>query len=214
MRAIGLMSGTSLDGVDAALVEIRPLGIGYEVKLLRFETQPFSAELRKSLLDVLPPNRGSVAAVAALHQAIGRACASAARAVAAGDHIEFVASHGQTAWHAGEAGITLQLGDPFVIREAVETTVCYDFRSADCAAGGHGAPLVARVDALLLSSAAEDRVALNLGGIANVSLLRKGAPPEETIAFDTGPANMLIDAFVHQRTNGRQAFDRDGRLAA
>jgi len=96
----------------------------------------------------------------------------------------------------------------------VSATVCYDFRNADCAAGGQGAPLVARVDALLLSSAAEDRVALNLGGIANVTLLRKGATPDDAIAFDSGPSNMLLDAFVRARTQGAQQFDRGGALAA
>jgi anhydro-N-acetylmuramic acid kinase len=109
--------------------------------------------------------------------------------------------------------VTLQIGDPFVIREAVDATVCYDFRSADCAAGGQGAPLVSYVDALLLGSPEEDRVALNLGGIANVTLLRKGALADEAIAFDTGPANMLLDAFVTQRAGGRLRRDDDGRLA-
>lgn len=208
------MSGTSLDGVDAALVEILPRRAGYEVQLLRLETQPFSVELRAALLDSLPPNAGSVATVARLHHAVGRVCAQAARAVAGSERIGFVASHGQTVWHDGPAHVTLQLGDPFVVRESVEATVCYDFRSADCAAGGQGAPLMARVDALLLASAEEDRVALNLGGIANVSLLRRGAAPEETVAFDTGPANMLIDTFVQERSNGRQAFDSGGMLAA
>ncbi len=85
--------------------------------------------------------------------------------------IAYVASHGQTLWHDGDAHITLQLGDPFVIRESLEATVCFDFRSADCSAGGHGAPLVPWVDAFLLASPQEDRVALNLGGIANVTLL-------------------------------------------
>jgi anhydro-N-acetylmuramic acid kinase len=145
---------------------------------------------------------------------LGLAYANAARTVAANDRVDYVASHGQTVWHDGPTRTTLQLGDPFVIREAIGATVCYDFRSADCAAGGQGAPLVAYVDALLLSSAEEDRVALNLGGIANLSILRKGVPPEQTIAFDTGPSNMLIDAFVRARTGNNCTFDQDGRLAA
>jgi anhydro-N-acetylmuramic acid kinase len=109
--------------------------------------------------------------------------------------------------------VTLQIGDAFVIREAVNATVCYDFRSADTAAGGHGAPLVSYVDGLLLGCAGEDRVALNLGGIANVTLLRKGADANDVIAFDTGPGNMLLDAFLTQRTAGRHCFDEDGALA-
>ncbi|HEY6327307.1 MAG TPA: anhydro-N-acetylmuramic acid kinase, partial [Candidatus Cybelea sp.] len=214
MHAVGLMSGTSLDGIDAALVSIVPNGASYRINPQRFETYPFEANLRDELLAVLPPNEGSVAGVARLHHALGDAFACAARSIAGSDAIDYAASHGQTIWHDGPARVTLQIGDPFAIREAVEATVCYDFRSADCAVGGQGAPLVARVDALLLSSAEEDRVAVNLGGIANVTLLRKGAAPEEAVAFDTGPANMLLDAFVRDRTNGTQHFDRDGVLAA
>jgi anhydro-N-acetylmuramic acid kinase len=212
--AIGLMSGTSLDGVDAALVSITPKAQNYSIELLRFETYEFDADLQKALLDALPPNTGSQAAVANLHHALGNAYARAAKVIAGNERIGFVASHGQTVWHDGDAHVTLQLGDAFLIREALEVTVCYDFRSADCAAGGHGAPLVPYVDALLLSGAEDDRVALNLGGIANLTLMRKGAGPQEAVALDTGPGNMLLDAFVRQRTNGQNTFDRDGTLAA
>ncbi len=208
------MSGTSLDGIDAALVGVVPSGQSYRIRLQRFETYPFEPKLRDELFAVVPPNDGSVAAVARLHRALGDAYASAARSIAGSDAIDYVASHGQTVWHDGLARVTLQIGDPFAIREAVSATVCYDFRNADCAAGGQGAPLVARVDALLLSSAEEDRVVLNLGGIANATLLRKGATPDDAIAFDTGPSNMLLDAFVRVRTQGAQQFDRDGALAA
>jgi anhydro-N-acetylmuramic acid kinase len=208
------MSGTSLDGIDAAVVRLLPRGLGYRVELLRFETYPFARDLADALRAALPPNAGSVAAIARLHHALGGAFGEAARAIRGDDRIDFVASHGQTLWHDGAAHITLQLGDAFVIREAAGATVCYDFRSADCAAGGQGAPLVARVDALLFGGAGEDRVALNLGGIANVTLLRRGASPDEAIAFDTGPGGMLIDGFVRERTGGQREFDRDGTLAA
>ncbi len=207
------MSGTSLDGVDAALVDILPRGDRYAARLLRFEIQPFDGDLRDALLAALPPNAGSVAEIARLHNALGRAYAQATRAIAGSGRIDFVASHGQTIWHDGAGHVTLQLGDAFVIREAAGATVCYDFRSADCAAGGQGAPLVARVDALLLGSTEEDRVALNLGGIANVTLLRAGSSPDEAIAFDTGPGNMLLDSFVQDRTRSEYAFDEDGKLA-
>jgi anhydro-N-acetylmuramic acid kinase len=213
MLAVGLMSGTSLDGIDAALVRICPRGPTYELELVRFQTFPFDPALRDDLLAALPPNVGSVAAVAQLHHALGRAFAQAAKAVIGSQQIDFVASHGQTLWHDGPRHVTLQAGDAFIIREATGATVCYDFRSADCAANGQGAPLVARVDALLLGGAGEDRVALNLGGIANVTFLRKGAAPEEAVAFDTGPGTMLLDAFVAERTDGRQPFDADGDLA-
>jgi anhydro-N-acetylmuramic acid kinase len=214
MIAVGLMSGTSLDGVDAALAKILPRGRGYAVELLAFETRPFEEELLAALRAALPPNDGTVAVVAALHHALGRAYAQAARAIAAGSSLGFVASHGQTVWHDGARHVTLQLGDAFAIREAAGATVCYDFRSADCAAGGHGAPLVPYVDGLFFASEDEDRVAVNLGGIANITLLRRGAPPHEAVAFDTGPANMLLDAFVRERTRDERKYDRDGALAA
>jgi len=208
------MSGTSLDGVDAALLDIVPRGESYAVTLRRFAVQPFEPPLRAALVAALPPNAGSIAEAARLHHELGRCFGRAARSAANGERVGYVASHGQTVWHNGAAHVTFQLGDAFAIREAVGATVCYDFRSADTAAGGHGAPLVARVDALLLSSDREDRVALNLGGIANVTLLRAGAPPEAAIAFDTGPGVMLVDAFVRARTAGNEGFDRDGSLAA
>jgi anhydro-N-acetylmuramic acid kinase len=213
MLAVGLMSGTSLDGIDAALVEILPRGSTYELELVRFEIFAFSSALRDELLAALPPHAGSVAAVARLHHALGQAFGQAAKAVMGSAKIGFAASHGQTLWHDGAAHVTLQCGDAFVIREAVGATVCYDFRSADCAAGGHGAPLAARVDALLLGGAGDDRIALNIGGIANVTILRRGAPPEEALAFDTGPGNLLLDAFVTERTDGQQRFDAGGDFA-
>lgn len=214
MIAIGLMSGTSLDGVDAALVRIRPSKGTYAVDLLNFVTLPFEEELMGALRAALPPNAGTVAQLAELHREIGLAFAQAAQLAQSDMPIDYIASHGQTMWHAGDRHVTLQIGDPFVIREAMQTTVCHDFRSADCAAGGHGAPLVPYVDALLLGSDDEDRVAVNIGGIANLTILRRGAGPHEVTAFDSGPGNMLIDAFVRSRTSGETTFDRDGALAA
>jgi anhydro-N-acetylmuramic acid kinase len=209
--AVGLMSGTSLDGIDAALVEVAPRDGRYAIDLRRFETYAYDDELLGALRSALPPENGSVAEVAALHRALGQAFARAAYEVAAGEAIGYVASHGQTMWHDGVRHISLQLGDPFVIRERVRATVCYDFRSADCAVGGHGAPLVPHFDAMLFFAADEDRLALNLGGIANVSLLRKGG---EIAAFDTGPGNMLMDALMRARSGGRRTIDRGGSLAA
>jgi len=211
--AIGLMSGTSLDGIDAALVRIRPRERTYSVDLLNFVMQPFEEDVAARLRAALPPNAGSLADVAHLHNALGHALASAAKAAVSDMPIDYVASHGQTLWHDGERRVTLQAGDPFVIRDALQTTICYDFRSADCAAGGHGAPLVPYADALLLASEEENRVAVNVGGIANLTVLPRGAQPHEVLAFDSGPGNMLVDAFVRERTGGAAAFDRGGALA-
>ena len=214
MIAIGLMSGTSLDGVDAALVRIRPRKRTYAIDLLNFVTLPFEPDLLERLRGALPPNAGSIEAAAQLHHDLGAAFAHAAELAVSDMPIDYVASHGQTMWHAGERHITLQLGDPFIIRERLQTTICYDFRSADCAAGGHGAPLVPYVDALIFADENEDRVAVNIGGIANLTVIPRGAGPYDVLAFDSGPGNMLIDAFVRARTTGEMIFDRDGALAA
>jgi anhydro-N-acetylmuramic acid kinase len=211
--AIGLMSGTSLDGIDAVLVRIRPRRRTYTIDLLNFITFPFEEALLQRLRAALPPNAGTVADLAQLHHDLGAAFAQAAMQAKSDMPVDYVASHGQTIWHAGERRVTLQIGDPFIIREAMHSTVCYDFRSADCAAGGHGAPLVPYVDALMLGSDDEDRVAVNIGGIANLTVISRGAGPYEVVAFDSGPGNMLIDAFVRARTKGEMPFDRDGALA-
>ncbi|MBV8148907.1 MAG: anhydro-N-acetylmuramic acid kinase [Candidatus Eremiobacteraeota bacterium] len=214
MKALGLMSGTSLDGIDVAMVDAAPSGDGYALSLHRFETHPFADDLRGALLEALPPKNGSVALVAALHRALGEAFALAAKATLRTERVDYVACHGQTVWHDGPHRVTLQLGDAFALREVLGATVCYDFRNADCAAGGQGAPLVPFVDRLLFASALEDRVVLNVGGIANVTLLQKGRPPRGMRAFDTGPGNILLDGFMQERSNGEMRFDRGGELAS
>ncbi len=206
------MSGTSLDGIDAALIDVVPSGAGYAIKLERFVTAPFAEDLYVQLVDALPPNVANVATAASLHRRLGAALADAAAAVAEG-RIDFVASHGQTIWHDGANASTVQIGDPYVVRDRIGATVCFDFRAADCAAGGHGAPLVPYVDALLFSHPVEDRIAINIGGIANVTVLARGGG-SVSCAYDSGPGNMLLDAFVRSRSNGRQTMDRDGTLSA
>jgi anhydro-N-acetylmuramic acid kinase len=214
MLAIGLMSGTSLDGIDAALVRITPSGKSYAIELLGFATVPFDDALLESLHAALPPNVATAAQLTGLHRSLGLAFARAARVVAGALSVDYIASHGQTVYHDGPRHLTMQLGDPFVIREALSATVCFDFRSADCAVGGHGAPLVPYVDAILLSSDEEDRVAVNIGGIANLTSLPRRSDTNDVIAFDCGPGVMLIDAFVRDRTRGELTMDEDGALAA
>ncbi len=212
MIAIGLMSGTSLDGIDAARVDIRPRAGGYRVRTLAFTTVPFEPELRARILAAYPPHAVDALALSALHADIGSAFGRAAAAVDDGT-VNYVASHGLTLAHDGDAHHTLQIGDAFRIREAIARTVVYDFRSADTAAGGQGAPLVPYADALLLGAASETRVALNLGGIANLTLLRPNARPDAALAFDCGPANLPIDTYIERRTNGASRFDRAGAFA-
>jgi anhydro-N-acetylmuramic acid kinase len=212
--AIGLMSGTSLDGIDAAAVRIVPSRGGYALELLASRTVPFEPELEARVRAALPPNEPSPRAVAELDAALGDAFGRAAASVAENHDVGYVASHGLTLYHDGSAALTVQIGDPFVIREHTGATVASDFRRADCAAGGHGAPLVPYVDALLFAHPERFRVALNLGGIANATWLPAGATPDGAVAWDIGPANMLLDGFVRRRSDGRETYDRDGVRAA
>jgi anhydro-N-acetylmuramic acid kinase len=212
--ALGLMSGTSLDGIDAALVRIVPQGESYGFEMLRFLSVPYENELLREIRAALPPNNATPAQLTGLHRDLGTAFARVGRMATSGMRVDYVASHGQTIWHDGSRHRTMQLGDPFILREALCATVCYDFRSADCAVGGHGAPLVPYVDALLVASPSEDRVALNIGGIANLTALPAGVGRNDVIAYDVGPGNMLIDAFVYERTRGVSRYDAFGALAA
>lgn len=211
MIAAGLMCGTSLDGIDVALVEIAPPA-RFAVQLLAFETVPLPPSLRARLLAAMPPARNTTLEIAALHAEIGDAFGAAAARVCGG-RARFAGSHGITIAHDGDARHTFQIGDPFRIREALGCTVCFDFRSADTAAGGSGAPLVPFLDALLFCDAHEHRVALNVGGIANITVLRAGGTPGDALAFDTGPASMVLDGYIARRSGGAERFDRDGARA-
>jgi anhydro-N-acetylmuramic acid kinase len=206
------MSGTSLDGIDAALVDVRPRGNGYALACERFITVPFSDALRARLLAALPPNEPTIARAAELDVDFGVELADVAMRACEGTHVDAIGSHGLTLYHKGEAGITLQIGAPYRLRDALGATVVYDFRRADCARGGHGAPLVPYFDALAFGSDDADVVALNLGGIGNVSIVARGTHACAA-AWDTGPANVLSDAFVAARTDGRERYDRDGAYA-
>lgn len=211
--AIGLMSGTSLDGVDAAVVRLR--GDRPAVSLIAFATVPYDAAFRARVLDLL--RGGSPRDLALLHVALGERLADAADAVLARarlrrDALAFVASHGQTVWHEpGRA--TLQLGDPAVIAERMGVPVVSDFRSRDVAAGGQGAPLVPVADALLFSAPDRPRILLNVGGMANVTWVPPGGDVTAVRAFDTGPGVAVMDAVVRQLRPGL-THDAEGALAA
>lgn len=206
MKIAGVLSGTSLDGIDVAICNVVPNGDGVSVDSDRFATIPFDDQLRARIVAAYPPAPIGALEVSALHAAVGEAFGDAINTVAAGMQLDAVASHGLTLAHDGESRHTLQIGDAFRIRERVNVTVVHDFRSADTAAGGTGAPLVPFVDALLFASHAPC-AALNLGGIANMTVLPDG------IAFDSGPGNLPIDTYVTARSKGALRYDRDGRLA-
>lgn len=216
MIVLGLSSGTSTDGIDVAaarltlaedLVRLAPLG---------HFTVPYSDELKGRIHTALPPARTTLEAICRIDTGIGQEFAEAARigiAELTDGHVDLIASHGQTLFHWVEGTNvrgTLQLGQPAWIAEATGLPVVSDLRVADVAAGGQGAPLAALMDVLLLGDLKTPAAALNLGGIANVTVVHGNAPPE---AFDTGPANTLLDTATRMVTEGRRDFDVDGVLA-
>lgn len=217
MRIVGLMSGTSYDAIDAAAADLWLDGDTLVLTPLGMVSRPYPDELRLAITAALPPSSTTMEQVCRLDTAIGQTFGELAQR--ANDELcdglaEVVASHGQTVFHWVEgnrvAG-TLQIGQPAWIAELTGCTVISDFRPRDVAAGGQGAPLVSAFDVLWLRGRSGTSVALNLGGIANITVAGVGDDP---IAFDTGPANALIDATVERLTAGASTFDRDGKTAA
>jgi len=212
------MSGTSADGIDAALCEISGADETTRVRLISYVTVPHSRETRERIF-ALP--EADCAELCDMDFVLAEAFADAAAAAcaAAGVRIEdvhFVASHGQTAIHrprsAGQIGATLQIGEAAVIAERTGCPVFSDFRVRDMAAGGEGAPLVPLVDHLLCRTPGKRRAIQNIGGIANVALV--GGAREDVVAFDNGPGNMALDAVARAASRGLEAYDVDGRRAA
>jgi anhydro-N-acetylmuramic acid kinase len=216
MIVIGLMSGTSMDALDAALVEFDAQNDALRLTIHDFAMQPYDAALREQVRGILPPHTGSTADVCALNVLLGEAFASAALALAgrAPDEIALIASHGQTVYHQvapGAVRSTLQLGAPAVLAERTGCTVVADFRPRDIAAGGQGAPLVPYLDVLLLHDDRLNRASQNIGGMGNVTYVPAAGP---LLAFDTGPGNVLIDEAVRLSSDGALHYDRDGAMAA
>jgi anhydro-N-acetylmuramic acid kinase len=226
---IGLMSGTSVDGIDAALIEISssPGPDPPRITTRAFLCRPWPDGLRRRILDLFRPD-APLREVTLLNYRIAEEFAIAARAVAQSggvslDAVRAIASHGQTIWHEPDLqeveGVpvrgTAQIGEPAVIAERTGCTVIADFRPADIAAGGSGAPLVPAADLILFCHPAEFRAVLNIGGIANLTLVPPASRPDiPPLAFDTGPGNMVIDAIVERITQGARRFDPGGEMAA
>lgn len=220
MRVVGLISGTSYDAIDVAVADLSFADDGATIELARVgeRSVAFDPQLRAEVAAMLPPATTTAQAVCELDTRLGQAFADAARRTideVAGGHADLVVSHGQTIFHwveGARAFGTLQLGQPAWIAAATGLPVVADLRAADIAAGGQGAPLASTLDVLLLGAdAPRPRAALNLGGIANVTIVGGGREP---IAFDTGPANALLDAAVSELTGGAATYDHDGALAA
>jgi len=225
MRVVGLISGTSVDAVDVAVVDVHLDGEVLRLQRLGETEVAFDDTLRARVLDALPTGRGGGGGVAVadprtlalLDADLGRAFAAAARTAideVAGGHADLLVSHGQTIHHEvvdGRVLATLQVGQPAELAEATGLPVVSDLRTRDVAAGGQGAPLVSILDHLVLAGADAPVAALNLGGIANLTVVRPDGP---TIAFDAGPANALLDAAVRAATDGRDHHDAGGLLTA
>ncbi len=216
MRIIGMISGTSFDAVEALLADLELDGDRLVCDLLEHRSVPYPPALRRAISATLPPAPTTMEQVCQLDVAIGQFFAEVAQELAERHGgVDAVCSHGQTVYHWVEGGTargTLQLGEPAWIAERTGAAVVSDVRNRDIAAGGHGAPLASLLDVLLLGgSPASVCGSLNLGGIANVTVL---GPGREPLAFDIGPANALIDAAVEMLTGGAQGFDGDGAWAA
>ena len=216
MRVIGLMSGTSFDGIDAAAADLSLEDDAVILRPLGHVAAGYPSGLRQALAAVLPPAVTDVGEIARLDTLIGQAFAvAAARANTelCDGRAELVVSHGQTVFHwieDGRAHGSLQLGEPAWIAEALDVAVVSHLRNRDIAAGGQGAPLVSVFDVLLLGPGPPVRAALNIGGVANLTVIPIDGDP---IAFDTGPGNALIDAAARHYSGGELAFDVDGRMA-
>lgn len=219
------MSGTSLDGVDAVLVEITEVNGELKIRFLDMLSRRYPRALKEKLLRILPPNEGSVKNLAHLHYCLAEEYAAVVLSLLekvglSPAQVDLIGSHGQTVCnlYPGEDEFSprarLQLGDISVIAIRTGITTVGDFRPADVAVGGDGGPLIPYFDFHTFRSLERHRVVLNIGGIANVTYIPAGAGLEEVRGFDTGPGNMLTDALVQRVTGRQQAYDRDGALAA
>ncbi len=210
---VGLSSGTSIDGVDAALVRVVGRGVELDVELLRFACLPFPGDLAERIAGA---RRALASEIARLNFEIGEAFARAAlRVIELAGHvpseIHLIGSHGQTVYHepsGDRSGVTFQIGEADVIAARTGVVTISDFRTADVAVGGSGAPLVPFVDWLLFRRTGEPRLLLNVGGMANITYVSENL--EDVVAFDTGPGNALMDEIVRAATGASEVYDRDG----
>ena len=217
MKILGMMSGTSFDGIDSALCDFNIVGDEIQIQLLHFESSNYADEVRNRIVEAMPPLTTTMFDVCVLDTVIGQSFASAAQRAISNSNAEpdLIVSHGQTLFHwideNNKAQGTLQLGEPTWIAEGTGVQVLSNIRSRDLTVGGHGAPLVSVLDQLLLSDSKTPQGALNLGGISNITITSESMDP---IAYDIGPANGLMDAAISAYTSGKITYDKDGQLAA
>jgi anhydro-N-acetylmuramic acid kinase len=227
MRVIGLMSGTSADGIDVAVARISGAQPGLKARIEHSTSFPFPRDVRARILRVANGSASSSAEISELNFLLGNLFGQAVidgcrRFRVPLSSVELIGSHGQTIFHQGRTArvkgrfhpaSTLQIGEPAVIAARTGITTIGDFRTADMAVGGQGAPLVPFVDYMLYRDAKIGRVALNIGGIGNVTVIPAGPKPEKVFAFDTGPGNMIIDALMQRFSNGKETFDNNAAFA-
>lgn len=222
---VGLMSGTSADGIDAALTRITGFGSSTKVEQLGFFFLPFDKATRQAILEVCSGKSGGSREICLLGTHLGKLYAQAVREllnVTGTEQVDLIGCHGQTVYHIPEPTEylgtsirgTLQIGDPSYLAEEFGCAVVSDFRIRDMAAGGLGAPLVPYTEFILYRSETEDVALQNIGGIGNVTFLPAGCTLEDVTAFDTGPGNMVMDALAAKITGGAMGYDDGGRLAA
>jgi anhydro-N-acetylmuramic acid kinase len=213
----GLMSGTSLDGIDVALVKIEGSGFNSRIEQVAFRTVGYEPSFRQDILAACRRDTSDVEMLCSLNFALGERFAAAVKEVCQENNVsvadlDLIGSHGQTVWHL-PGNSTLQIGEAAVIAERTGVITVSDFRVRDVAAGGQGAPLVPYTEYLLYRDPLKTRLLQNIGGIANVTVLPAGGGPETIMAFDTGLGNMMIDCAVRVITDGRRQFDQDGEMA-
>jgi anhydro-N-acetylmuramic acid kinase len=222
MTVAGMISGTSADGIDVALVELSGRAWSARSRVKKFATVRYPRHVRQAILDASNAAAISTAEISQLNFLVGELFAAALLKVCGPAKPDLIGSHGQTIFHQGRPAAfhgpriasTMQIGEPAVIAARTGVTTVGDFRVADMAVGGEGAPLAPFLDYALCRHARRSRVALNIGGIANITVIPAGAGPERVIAFDTGPGNMVMDALVERATGGRRKYDRGGAAAA
>jgi anhydro-N-acetylmuramic acid kinase len=227
MLVLGMMSGTSADGIDTALVRISGKPPNLKIKLLGHTKQNFLPAIRKEILRVAEQKPLAPREFSQLHARLGHIYAQSALAACkkfriSPKKIDLIGNHGQTIFHQGtptkflgaKTASTFQIGDGSILANLTGITTVSDFRPADIALGGQGAPLVPFADYALYRHPKLGRVSLNIGGIANITVIPANAKPSDVFAFDTGPGNMLIDALVSHFTQGRMRYDKDARLAS
>ena len=226
MRIAGIMSGTSLDGIDVAIIEMTGSGFKAKINVLTSHSVPYPKKIREALLAV--SNASSLTGdISRLNFLLGELYAealeeTAERAEIPLGTIKLIGCHGQTIFHEGQAAqylgkkvaSTFQIGESSVISERTGIDVISNFRERDMAAGGKGAPLVPYLDYMLIRHRGRGRVAVNIGGIANLTAIPPNTSTDRVIAFDTGPGNMVIDQLVTRITSGGLTYDRDGAMAA